>query len=410
MTVKIYGSGGSGTVALPSSKSFTQRYILGSVFLNKSVTLNYVTITGDDSIALDIAQRAGANITMNDSSIKIRTSFTCPSDIYVGESATSYRIALGLLGSAGCITHVKGDPDLAKRPMDPLVKALEANDVHLKLNEDGFYDVDGSESKKRYIEVDGVSSQFVSSMIFYYARKGGGEFLVKNMRSPGYVYITKRVLYDLGYFVNIEKTITINPSGVWKTAIDVEPDYSSLAFFLVLGLLSENVDVRFNIKRMSRIQPDSVLLDMFKDNIAIDRDTLRVLPGIRDRITVDADHNPDLCPPISVIGIFSEHGVEIDNYARLKTKESNRYEGIIDMASRFGAIVEDNGKDLFIKRGDLKDPGTLSYTDNRMIMSAAVAAAASGFEVEIENETKVSKSFPGFFKELSKFANVSESN
>jgi len=410
MTVKIYGSGGSGTVVLPSSKSFTQRYILGSAFLNKSVTLNYVTITGDDSIALDIAQRAGANITISDSSIKIRTSFTCPGEVYVGESATSYRIAIGLLGSAGCITHVQGDPGLAKRPMEPLVKALEANDVHLRLNEQGFYDVDGSESKKRYVEVDGASSQFVSSMIFYYARKGGGEFLVRNMRSPGYVYITKRVLYDLGYFVNIEKTITINPSGVWKTAIDVERDYSSLAFFLVLGLLSEDVDVRFNIKRMSRIQPDSILLDMFRDNIAIDRDTLRVLPGIRDRITVDADHNPDLCPPISVIGIFSEHGVEIDNYARLKTKESNRYEGMIDMASRFGAIVEDNGKDLFIKRGDLKNPGTLSYADHRMIMSAAIAAAVSGFEVNIENESKVSKSFPGFFKELSKFANVSESN
>ncbi|KAA8922741.1 3-phosphoshikimate 1-carboxyvinyltransferase [Thermoplasma sp.] len=410
MTVKIYGSGGSGTVALPSSKSFTQRYILGSAFLNKNVTLNYVTITGDDSIAMDIAQKAGASITVSDSSFRIRPSLRCPEEIYVGESATSYRIAVGLLGSAGCITHVTGDPSLARRPMEPLIKALEANDVHLTLNSEGFYDVNGTESKKRYVEVDGVSSQFVSSMIFYYAKKGGGEFLVKNMRSPGYVYITKRVLYDLGYFVNIEKTITINPSGVWKTAIDVEPDYSSLAFFLVLGLLSENVDIRFNIKRMSRIQPDSVLLDMFKDNIAIDRDTVRVLPGIKDRVTVDADRNPDLCPPLSVIGIFSDYGVEIDNYARLRTKESNRYEGMVDMASRFGAIVEDNGKDLFIKRGELKNPGTLSYSDHRMIMSAAIAAAVSGLEITVDNETKVSKSFPGFFKELSRFANISESN
>ncbi|WP_297217909.1 3-phosphoshikimate 1-carboxyvinyltransferase [Thermoplasma sp.] len=410
MTVKIHGAGGSGTAVLPSSKSFTQRYILGSAFLNKNVILNYVTITGDDAIAIDIAQKAGADITVNDSSIRIKSSLRCPEEIYVGESATSYRIVLGLLGSSGCITHVSGEPGLAKRPMEPLIKALEANDVRLTLNGDGFYDVDGSASKKRYVEIDGVSSQFVSSMIFYYAKKGGGEFLVKNMRSPGYVYITKRVLYDLGYFVNVERTITINPSGVWKTTIDVEPDYSSMAFFLVLGLLSEEVDMRFNIKRMSRIQPDSILLDIFRDNLAIDRDTVRVLPGIKNRITIDADHNPDLAPPLAVIGIFSDAGVEIDNYARLKTKESDRYEAMIDLASRFGAIVEDNGKDLFIKKGDLKNPSTLAYEDHRMIMSAAIAAAVSGFEIDIENESRVSKSFPGFFKELSKFARIEESN
>ncbi|BAB60484.1 5-enolpyruvylshikimate 3-phosphate synthase [Thermoplasma volcanium GSS1] len=408
MIVKVSNLGGSGIAEMPSSKSFTQRYVLASAFLNKSVVLNGITITNDDDVAMRIAESVGSTITINNRSIKISSNFKCPEEIYVGESGTSYRLSIGLLAASGCVTRIKGEDSLAKRPIEPLLMALGENGVKFERNEAGFYNVDGRNSQKKHVEIEGSSSQFVSSLMLYYAKKGGGEFTARNIKSIGYVYITKRVLYDLGYFANIERTITINPTGVWKTAIDVEPDYSSMAFFMVLGLLSDSVDVRFRIKRISRIQPDSVILDLFKNNILINGEEIRVISGINEPVSVDADMNPDLCPPLSVIGIFSKYGVQIRNYERLKTKESNRYEGIIDLAERFGANVEDNGQDLFIKPGSVRFPDVISYKDHRMIMAASIASLIGGFPTVIENAEKTAKSFPGFFAELSKFANVEE--
>ncbi len=99
MNMKVRKGEIFGTIFAPSSKSFTQRYVLYSAFSNKPIKINNVSFSDDEIISIKIAETCNASIVYDKKSIRIKPDFRCPDGIYVGESGTSYRLSLGLLAA-----------------------------------------------------------------------------------------------------------------------------------------------------------------------------------------------------------------------------------------------------------------------------------------------------------------------
>lgn len=404
MNVKIKNGTISGTIYAPSSKSYTQRYVLYSAFSNKPVKIKNVSFSEDEMVSLKIAESCNATINYNRKDIEIKPDFKCPDSIYVGESGTSYRLSIGLLAARKCKTTIKGEQQLAGRPVEPLIKALSDAGTNFKKHKDGFYMVDGRNSASTGVSIDGgTSSQFVSAMLYYYSILGEGNFTVSNMVSANYVNITINCLRNFGITVhNNGNNYSIENGDYAVKEIGIEGDYSSASYFIVLGIFTGNIKIK-NLG-IDSLQPDRQIIELLNNAtecIKIGGNELTVdKANFIKGIIVDASATPDIAPVISVIGIFSTEGVKIYNYQRLKTKESDRWKGIIEMCRAFGATVSVCENFIEIKKGILKDPESIKFTDHRMIMSAIIAGIIAGSHTEFKNVEKINKSYPEFLVDL----------
>ncbi len=406
MKIRIKRGSIGGTIFAPSSKSFTQRYVLYSAFSNKSVRLNNISFSEDEIISMKIAEKCNAVIKYDRKNMHIVPDFLCPENIYVGESGTSYRLSIGLLCSRKCRTSINGEASLARRPVDTLIMALSDAGSRFNKKEDGFYSVDGQRATSIPVEIDGsISSQYVSSMLFYYSILGGGSFRAINTVSRDYLKITESCLANFGVKVENNDGMyqIINHNYLEKT-VDIEGDYSSASYFIVLGIFTGNIIIK-NLNYMS-LQPDRKILDLVNNatgSIKYGSAGIEIRKADHiNRITVDAAVSPDMAPVISVVGIFSEEGVQIYNYKRLMAKESDRFNGIVNMCRSFGADVTVNDSCIKIKKGRNLCPDYIEYSDHRMTMSSIIAGVIAGSNTEFGKCESINKSYPEFLNDLKK--------
>ncbi len=394
----------SGIIRAPSSKSYSQRYILYSAFSGKEIELKGISFSDDEIIAIKIAEKCNARIEYDRKNIVVIPDFKCPETIYAGESGTSYRLSIGLLAGRKCITSITGEASLSKRPVDTLINALTHTGIKFTKNNLNFFDIDAINSINMPVKIDGsVSSQFVSSLLYYYSFFENSEFSAENTVSKNYINITIQCLndFDVSVTENNGKYSLIKKSYNVKS-INLEGDYSSASYFMVLGLFTGKITIQ-NLQKNS-FQPDRSIVDIIMESagsIKIFEDYITVYPsGNIKKIVLDASISPDLAPIIAVIGIFSENGVDIYNYNRLSMKESDRYNGIISMCRSFGASISINKNYIHINKGTVKKPISINFDDHRMIMSSIVAALIAGSETEFTSIEKINKSYPEFLNDL----------
>lgn len=416
MNAKISSDKLSGTLRAPGSKSYSQRYILMSGLGESPVSVHGVYFSEDEQVAIGVIRNSGSVLTFDDDTVRIEPNFNCPKFVDVGESATSYRLSLGMLAARKCKTEFVGKKELAKRPVNELLTSLASLGARFDRKDDGFVVMDASDIEVDDIEVDqSRSSQYVSSLLLFMAYSGAEEKKLKvkgTKSSEGYVRITESCLRTMGFdVIRDNDTFRIKKTEAEPLReLYVERDYSSAAFFLILGALASDDGISIEGLPDNSLQADAVIVDTLKnssDGISIvfseSKIIAKAIKSYVMHVEVDANITPDLAPPVSVLGIFSKDGVTIRNPGRLTIKETDRYGEIIRLAESFGARIEKGEDYLMIKRGqEILNPGTLSFNDHRMVMSAIVAGLASGFEIEYENVEKINKSYPSFLSDLKK--------
>lgn len=420
MKARISSDELGGSVSAPSSKSYSQRYILMAGMGSSPVKIHGIHFSEDEQVAIGIIRGAGSVLTFEGDTLTIEPNFSCPKYVDVGESATSYRLSLGLLTAMKCRTEFVGRPELARRPMNELVEAIRSLGGKVDVKDDGFVALDAEDIRITDLQIDqSRSSQYVSSLLLLLAFGGmeGGKLTVKGARSSeGYVNITISCLKSMGYQVALEDgtyTVSRTETDLPKD-IYIERDYSSAAFFLVLGVLASDQGISLEGLPDNSLQADAIILDLLKastDGISVvfadNKIIAKAVRGYVKHLEVDAKSTPDLAPPMAVLGIFSKEGVTIRNPSRLSIKESDRYSEIIRLVESFGARVEEGEDYLLIKGGhEVLNPGSLDFNDHRMVMSAIIAGLASGFDIEYGNIERINKSYPSFLGDLRKIGAV----
>lgn len=94
----------------------------------------------------------------------------------------------------------------------------------------------------------------------------------------------------------------------------------------------------------------------------------------------------------------------------LRIKETDRIAALLNECAKLGFNLRAEGDDTLIWSGELlprSDASISTYKDHRMAMSFAPAAIALG-SVKIEDPMVVTKSYPDFWKDLSRIVKVLE--
>ena len=397
----------SGTVPASPSKSYSHRALVFGLLADGRTNLRNVLLSGDTLATLRAVRMFGARAETKGDSVTIDGGkLVCPEDVVNADnSGTTIRIMAGIASLLPCTTVLTGDASVRKRPMGPLIEALNELGVQCySTRENGLapFIVRGpNRGKICHIKGD-VSSQFISSLLISSALKEVDTeiALTTPLKSKPYVEITMAMMRIFGAKVDMRKN-GLHIPGKQRYApqgYKVPGDYSSAAFPLVAGALTEGISVA-GLDPEDK-QGDKIILDILEDFGAVvkrGKTGVKALPGELRGTTVDLADAPDLFPIVAVLASQAKGTSEIINAEHVRLKESDRIRSTADFLKQMGANVQERADGCVIKGPSaLKGTEVDSLEDHRILMAAAVAALVAKGETVISHGDCYRVSYPSF--------------
>ena len=407
MNVTVKNGKLMGEVTVPSSKSVAHRMIIASV-LSGSRSSIFGSLNSKDIIAtLDCMSTLGATINECQNGVEIEASNLTPYGkvFNVNESGSTMRFLLPLLPAYLSEFSMVGEGRIGERPVSALRKAMGKCGV--EVDKDFLpVSVKGRYCSNHFSVNAGVSSQFVTGLLFTLVALGGGTLKIEGeLTSKGYIDITIGVLEKYGVSVSFEDNIyTVSlPNGmVAPREIRVNGDWSSACFWIVAGVL--NGDITIKGLEYPDHQPDSIILSLIKEmggKVTCNQGAVRAMKSDLKAIEFDADGSPDIVPILAVACSCAEGVSTITGTRRLRLKESDRVKAVTDMLSACGVKVESGENHIKIwGTNNIKGGVIDSVRDHRIAMSGIILGSVSSGDVTVKEVECVSKSYPDFLKDF----------
>ena len=401
----------AGMVTIPCSKSQAHRMLICAALSDVPSCL-YLNATNDDIAATVRCLRAlGAAIDAQDGALHIRPISGAPTDcaqLDVGESGSTLRFLLPVLGALGVRAEVRMHGRLPERPLSPLQELLQAHGMTFRHSGDVLH-VSGQLTAGDFSLPGSVSSQFVSGLLFALPLLSGSSTLTVTgeLQSARYVAMTEQAIRAAG--ITVQKTgqrYRIEGKQAYHAPAvqTVEGDWSNAAFFLCMGALSKT-GITVRGLAQDSLQADRAILELltrFGAEVRVDGASVTIRRGTLRGITVDAGPIPDLIPTVSVLAALAEGETHIENAARLRLKESDRLATTAALIRALGGQVQESPDALTITGVPMLHGGTADAAgDHRIAMSAAVAACGCAEPVIVTGSECVAKSYPAFWDDFS---------
>ncbi len=410
MQVIVSPSSLEGKVHMPSSKSYMQRVLVASLLAEGTSTIKNPGKSEDELNMLRVIELLGAQVTDNQQNLSIRGGFAPDlSSLNIGESGLGIRLIIPVIALSGMEIIIEGQGSLKNRPMGVIEQVLNQAGVECDTS-GGFLPVRvKGPLKGSTIQLDGsVSSQFLSGLLFALPlAENDSRVEVKNLKSKPYVDMTLEVLDKFGIRVvnhNYEVFDIPGNQQYRSTEIEIEGDWSNAAFFFTGAAIRGKLEISGLNPRS--IQGDKKILDVLEAcgaHLEYSKGSYTLQnPDALKPFEFDATDTPDLFPPLGVLAANCNGTSSIRGVHRLRYKESNRAEAIMQELSNMGieGFVEDDKDEMHIKGNRPNGGAWDSHNDHRMAMAGAMIALASANPVRITNAQAVGKSFPTFFDTL----------
>jgi 3-phosphoshikimate 1-carboxyvinyltransferase len=262
----------------------------------------------------------------------------------------------------------------------------------------------------RYTLDGGVSSQFISGLLFALPLLGGDSelYLTGRVESAPYIALTLDMLEQFGVKADAFEAGYRIPGGQKYRSpgtVRVEGDWSNAAFWLGAGAIGPKGEpLACTGLELSSRQGDRAitgLLRRFGARVEENGSTVTVFGGPLRGTDVDARDIPDLVPILAVVAAAAEGETRIYGAARLRAKESDRLNTVTALLTALGAEARETDDGLFITGGSALTGGEASAGgDHRIAMAAAVAATVCAGPVTLRGGQAVNKSYPGFFADF----------
>lgn len=394
-----------GDVVIPPSKSLAHRAIIcASLAQGRSVVSN-VSMSDDIIATVDCMRNLGANIISHGDKLEVvgidtrldrELTFDC------NESGSTLRFMLPIaLSFNGGVNKFVGRGKLGERPMDIYKDICTSQDIMYEdrslQNPQRHLDivVKGNLKSGKFIVDGGVSSQFITGLMFALPTLEGDSEIVINgkLQSVGYIDLTLTALCQFGIEILNEEYQRFYIKGGQKYApcdYYIEGDYSQAAFFEVADYLGN--DVRQIGLNKDSLQGDKVIVDFVEK--------LRS-SGADERLVFDGEDCPDIIPIFALACCLREGHTDIINLARLRIKECDRLKATAAELAKLGADIVESDASLSINGVEnLRGAEVESHGDHRMAMMLAIASTRAIGEVKIIGAHSVSKSYPNFFDDF----------
>src|SRR5512133_2398041 len=161
----------SGTISIPPSKSHTIRALLIATLADGESVIRKPLLKGDGASAIGAAKSLGAKIDFNGDILKVKGvggNFNSGDEFFdMGNSGTGTNLFSSAAALGSKFRRFDGDSSLRSRPFRPVLQALKGLGVSYTLEGDPKdlpFTIQGP-IKGGTTTVDGISSQFVSSLL-----------------------------------------------------------------------------------------------------------------------------------------------------------------------------------------------------------------------------------------------------
>ena len=403
-----------GSINIPPDKSISHRaLILSSICEGKTKIKNFLNCE-DTKATIDCLERLGVKIESNGSELAVNGAgkfFSEPLKLNANESGTTMRILSGLLVGQRFSVEFEGAPALNRRPMARIVEPLGKMGAKIK----GDYPpllISPVQKELKAIDYElPIASAQVKSAIILAALYAQGETRIKEpYQSRDH---TERMLKLFKANIKVESDRTIVCSRTEKlespTEIVIPVDFSSAAFFIVMGLILKNSKVmiknvninpsRCGLLRVLARMGAQIEITNKKESYEPCADIV-VNSSQLTATTIEPEEIPsmiDEIPILSVAAAFAKGNTLIKGLEELKVKETDRLGSIYSILKAAGIEVKACAKDgIEIKAGSaLQKASFKSSNDHRMAMSAIVLGSAIG-GCEVDEVNCIDKSFPEF--------------
>ncbi len=375
----------SGTVRAIPSKSQAHRLLICAAFADKATTLICPQTNQDIEATADCLRALGADICRTDDGYIVSPAQCIPEDAVLNcrESGSTLRFMLPVAGALGVNATFQMAGRLSQRPLSPLWEEMERMGCTLSRPTDDTIFCAGQLKAGDYSIDGGVSSQFITGLLFATALISGQSTLTitGKTESKPYIDMTRQALSAFCLATEKNKISSAFPFHS-PGKITVEGDWSNGAFFLAAKALGSDLS-------LEGLDPDSAQGD---------RAVATILDAMDENITVSVADIPDLVPILSVAAV-AKHGAVFTQIQRLRLKESDRVASVIAMLNALGIHAEATEDTLTVYPGRLQGGVVDAVNDHRIAMSAAIAATVAAGPVTILGAQCVTKSYPSFWEE-----------
>lgn len=407
-----------GVVALPGSKSISNRTLLLAALARGTTTLTGLLESDDTQVMLDALRTLG--IAWRDLAghryevVGAGGAFPVKrADLDLGMSGLSMRTLVAALAFSGGQYRADGAPRMRERPIGDLVDALRplGADIHYEMA-NGYPPllIGTGALAAAPVRIRGdVSSQFLTALLqaLPLLRQEVAVTVEGELVSRPYVEITLDLMQRFGVTVAREGTATFRvPAGDGYRSpgtLPVEGDASGASYFLAAGVLGGGP------VRVTGVGRDSIQGDVaFADELARRGADVRFGPDwIETQAgaalsggTIDCVAIPDAAMTLAIIALFASAPTTLTNIASWRVKETDRLSAMATELRKLGAGAEEGADWLRVTPPARFTPATIAtYDDHRMAMCFSLASLAA-IPVTIDDPGCVRKTFPGYFGAL----------
>ncbi|HUN66257.1 MAG TPA: 3-phosphoshikimate 1-carboxyvinyltransferase [Bacteroidota bacterium] len=408
------GMAGRLNIALPSSKSYTNRALIAAGLAHGRSFIGHPSDSDDSGVLIGALRQFGIPIDKEGAGLSVTGSggtFRAPAGIInVGNAGTAMRFLASFAALASGTTILDGDAQMKRRPMGMLVDSLRQAGAEAVLMSDTLpLRIDGPSFRGGTIRVEaGISSQFLSSLLLVSpcAQEPVELVLEGGLSSRPYIDMTLHVMRTFGVAVDCAADGRfLIPAGqrYRGTRFTVEADASSASYFFTAAAITGGTVTIEQLSPESR-QGDiglAGLLERMGCRVGRSGNGITLTGGTLRGITADMNAMPDAVPALAVAAAFAHGPTRLTNIAHLRYKESDRIETIARELRRMGGCVTTLGDAIGIEPAPLHGAEIETHHDHRIAMSFAVAGLRVP-GVRILDPGCVAKSFPRFWDEFSK--------
>lgn len=397
MDIRITPAKLSGSVTIPSSKSYAHRALICAALAEGSSVISGINMSKDIEATISAMNALGADCHETGEGKVAVTGIGRASKkavIDCNESGSTLRFIIPVAAALGADTEFHGRGRLPERPIDIYTRELSRKGISFDYDHTMPFSISGK-LESGIFEVEGdVSSQFITGLLFALPLLKGDSVikLTSHLESKPYADITIDCLKKFGIEVQeCSEGYRICGGQKYKPCdMAVEGDYSQAAFFYTANALGGEITLH-NLNKNS-VQGDKKILEIIDDMCYNGNEP--------NCFNADCSDIPDLVPVLTVLGCFGKDVSRIYNAKRLKIKESNRLEAISVTLNSLGGKVTVTDDGLVIEPVEKLHGGVVdSFGDHRIVMSAAIAAEKADGDIIIKGAEAVEKSYPDFFRD-----------
>ena len=401
------------TVALPGSKSLTNRELVLSALAKEPTMLTEPLDSRDSRLMIEALRSLGTGIEIlpNGDILVTPAPFDKAAKIDCGLAGTVMRFVPPVAALSSEVIEFDGDEAARRRPMDVTISSLRDLGVFiidditkgsLPFRIHGEGSVAGGE-----LTIDASSSsQFVSGLLLAAARFEDGIVLKhegEHLPSMPHIEMTLDCLTKRGVKVSSPEQAVwiVEPGEINGGEIAIEPDLSNAGPFLAAAMVAGgSVTVPHWPTSTTQVgdEFDGILQKMGAIVTRNENGLTVTGNGKIHGIDIDLSIGGELTPVIAALAAIADSPTRITGVAHLRGHETDRLAALASEINRIGGIARETPDGLEIDPSDELVGGLWrTYEDHRM----ATAGAIIGLRVpgiEIEDITTTSKTMPDFDK------------